>query len=101
MFCMLLRKYCEGGIIEAVEQIGMERIIRLQIRHRDELGDISPKHIIVEIMGRHSNIILIDPAMDNDPRWHPSCNASYQLYRIVMPGSNYVSPPDQDKQNPL
>jgi predicted ribosome quality control (RQC) complex YloA/Tae2 family protein len=61
MFCMLLRKYCEGGIIEGVEQIGLERMIRLHIRHRDELGDISLKTIHIEIMGRHSNIILLDP----------------------------------------
>ena len=46
MFCMLLRKYCESGVIEAVEQIGMERVIRFQIRHRDELGDISPSILL-------------------------------------------------------
>ena len=58
MFCMLLRKYCEGGVIEAIRQIGRERIIHIDIRHRDELGDLSLKRIMIEIMGRHSNIIL-------------------------------------------
>ncbi|MDQ0899984.1 NFACT family protein [Paenibacillus sp. V4I7] len=101
MFCMLLRKYCESGVIEAVEQIGMERVIRLQIRHRDELGDMSTKHIIVEIMGRHSNIILLDPATETILDGIHHVTPAISSYRIVMPGSKYVTPPEQDKQNPL
>lgn len=101
MFCMLLRKYCESGVIEAVEQIGMERVIRLQIRHRDELGDISLKYIIVEIMGRHSNIILLDPATGTILDGIHHVTPAISSYRVVMPGSAYVTPPEQDKQNPL
>lgn len=101
MFCMLLRKYCESGVIEAVEQIGMERVIRLQIRHRDELGDMSTKQIIVEIMGRHSNIILLDPATESILDGIHHVTPAISSYRIVMPGSRYVTPPEQDKQNPL
>ncbi|MDQ0876636.1 putative ribosome quality control (RQC) complex YloA/Tae2 family protein [Paenibacillus sp. V4I3] len=101
MFCMLLRKHCESGVIEAVEQIGMERVIRLQIRHRDELGDMSTKHIIVEIMGRHSNIILLDPATETILDGIHHVTPAISSYRIVMPGSKYVTPPEQDKQNPL
>lgn len=101
MFCMLLRKHCENGVIEAVEQIGMERVIRLQIRHRDELGDMSTKHIIVEIMGRHSNIILLDPATEAILDGIHHVTPAISSYRIVMPGSKYVTPPEQDKQNPL
>ena len=101
MFCMLLRKYCESGVIEAVEQIGMERVIRLQIRHRDELGDMSTKQIIVEIMGRHSNIILLDPATETILDGIHHVTPAISSYRIVMPGSKYVTPPEQDKQNPL
>lgn len=101
MFCMLLRKYCESGVIEAVEQIGMERVIRLQIRHRDELGDISLKYIIVEIMGRHSNIILLDPATGTILDGIHHVTPAISSYRVVMPGSKYVTPPEQDKQNPL
>lgn len=101
MFCMLLRKHCENGVIEAVEQIGMERVIRLQIRHRDELGDMSVKQIIVEIMGRHSNIILLDPATDTILDGIHHVTPAISSYRIVMPGSKYVAPPAQDKQNPL
>lgn len=101
MFCMLLRKHCENGVIEAVEQIGMERVIRLQIRHRDELGDMSTKQIIVEIMGRHSNIILLDPATESILDGIHHVTPAISSYRIVMPGSRYVTPPEQDKQNPL
>ncbi|KRE51828.1 NFACT family protein [Paenibacillus sp. Soil724D2] len=101
MFCMLLRKHCESGVIEAVEQIGMERVIRLQIRHRDELGDMSTKQIIVEIMGRHSNIILLDPATETILDGIHHVTPAISSYRIVMPGSKYVTPPEQDKQNPL
>lgn len=101
MFCMLLRKHCESGVIEVVEQIGMERVIRLQIRHRDELGDMSTKQIIVEIMGRHSNIILLDPATESILDGIHHVTPAISSYRIVMPGSKYVTPPEQDKQNPL
>ncbi|MGA9175502.1 MAG: NFACT family protein, partial [Thermoactinomyces sp.] len=61
MFCMVLRKHAEGGIIESIKQVGMERIIHLDFRTRDELGDVVNQRLVVEIMGRHSNILLIDP----------------------------------------
>lgn len=60
MFCMLLRKHCEGAIIEGIRQEGMERIITIETVKRDELGDEQKKQLIIEIMGRHSNIILVD-----------------------------------------
>jgi predicted ribosome quality control (RQC) complex YloA/Tae2 family protein len=101
MFCMLLRKYCEGGIIEGVEQIDLERMIRLHIRHRDELGDISLKTIHIEIMGRHSNIILLDPhnSLIYDGIHHVT--PAISSHRIVLPGNTFVAPPDQGKHNPL
>lgn len=100
MFCMLMRKHCEGGVIEAVAQVGMERIIHLDIRQRDELGDISAKKIIIELMGRHSNIILTDTAgtiIDGIHHVTPAISS----YRIVMPGFAYTQPPEQNKLNPL
>lgn len=101
MFCMLLRKYCEGGIIESVSQVEMERIIHLDVKSRDELGDISKKRIIVEIMGRHSNIILMDPETNTilDSVLHVT--QSISQYRQVLPGKAYVAPPSQGKRNPL
>jgi len=101
MFCMLLRKYCEGGVIEAVRQIGLERIVEFDIRHRDELGDSSLKTIVVEIMGRHSNVILLDPATGIIHDGIRHVTPAISSYRIVLPGSPYVSPPEQDKIDPL
>lgn len=101
MFCMLLRKYCEGGIIESLQQTGAERILHMDVRHRDELGDLTIRRIIIEVMGRHSNIILVDPAnqliLDGIHHVTPAISA----YRVVMPGSRYVLPPEQDKLDPL
>ena len=101
MFCMLLRKHCEGGIIEEIRQDGLERVVELDVRHRDELGDLSVKRLTLEIMGRHSNLILHDPAtgMIHDGIRHVT--PAISSYRIVMPGTPYVAPPAQGKSNPL
>lgn len=61
MFCMLLRKHLEGGVIKDIQQDQMHRIIHLDVINKDELGDEKERRLIIEIMGRHSNIILIDP----------------------------------------
>lgn len=101
MFCMLLRKHCEGGVIESVRQVGRERIIHIEVKHRDELGDLSNKRIVIEVMGRHSNIILMDPQsgiiLDGIHHVTPAISS----YRIVMPGSSYTAPPEQGKTDPF
>lgn len=101
MFCMLLRKYCEGGVIESIQQVEMERIIHIDVKSRNELGDVTNKRIVIEIMGRHSNIILIDPDTKNilDSVLHVTHGISQ--YRQVLPGRTYVAPPNQNKRNPL
>jgi len=101
MFCMLLRKHCEGGVIEAIVQDGLERVVHLDIRHRDELGDLSLKRLTLEIMGRHSNLILMDPAsgMIHDGIRHVTHAVS--SYRVVLPGAAYMAPPPQHKLDPL
>jgi len=101
IFCMLLRKYCEGGTIEAVEQIGNERIIRLHIKHRDNLGDIGFKIIHVEIMGRHSNIILLDATNELIVDSIHHVTPAISSHRIVLPGSTFIAPPDQHKLDPF
>ncbi|MRG85459.1 Rqc2 family fibronectin-binding protein [Salinibacillus xinjiangensis] len=101
MFCMLLRKYLSGGFIEAIEQIDMERIVRFRIRSKDEIGDETRKSLIVEIMGKHSNILLVDDEkniiLDSIKHVSPAQNR----YRTIMPGQPYVFPPDQEKLNPV
>jgi len=101
MFCMLLRKYCEGGVIEAIRQVGLERIVEIDVRHRDELGDSSFKRIVVEIMGRHSNLILLDPATGTVHDGIRHVTPAISSYRVVLPGTAYVAPPEQDKVDPL
>ncbi|WP_100373262.1 Rqc2 family fibronectin-binding protein [Bacillus sp. FJAT-45037] len=101
MFCMLLRKHLEGGFIESIEQVDMERIIELTIRNRDELGDVQTKKLVIEIMGRHSNIILLDEQSQTilDSIKHVSLAQS--SHRMVLPGQPYKRPPEQDKVNPI
>mgnify|MGYP000454063151 CR=1 FL=1 len=101
MFCMLLRKHCENGIIDRIEQVGTERIIHIHINHRDELGDIRAKVIIIELMGRHSNIILLDPQTQTILDGIHHVTPAISSHRIVLPGSQYVDPPDQQKADPL
>ncbi|AIQ12661.1 Rqc2 family fibronectin-binding protein [Paenibacillus durus] len=101
MFCMLMRKHCEGGVIEAITQVGMERIIHINIRQRDELGDVSAKKIIIELMGRHSNIILTDAVAGTIIDGIHHVTPAISSYRIVMPGFAYTQPPEQNKHNPL
>ncbi|MBY9082298.1 NFACT family protein [Paenibacillus sp. HN-1] len=101
MFCMLMRKHCEGGVIEAVTQVGMERIIYIDIRQRDELGDLSSKKIIIELMGRHSNIILTDSMAGTIIDGIHHVTPAISSYRIVMPGFAYTQPPEQHKRSPL
>jgi predicted ribosome quality control (RQC) complex YloA/Tae2 family protein len=101
MFCMLLRKHLEGGIIEEIKQVDMERIIYIDVRSRDELGDTSMKRLIIEIMGRHSNIILVDPErnMILDSIHHVT--HAINQHRVLLPGRAYVTPPEQDKITPF
>lgn len=101
MFCMLLRKHCEGGVIEAISQVGMERIIHIDVRQRDELGDVSLKRLVIELMGRHSNIILLDPASGAQLDGIHHVTPAISSYRIVMPGFTYTEPPQQHKLDPL
>lgn len=101
MFCMLLRKHLEGGFIEKIEQIELERIVQFTIRSRNEIGDESLKTLIIEIMGRHSNIILVDSKTNIilDSLKHVSL--AVNRHRTVYSGAGYVAPPTQQKINPL
>ncbi|WP_174818608.1 Rqc2 family fibronectin-binding protein, partial [Paenibacillus kobensis] len=101
MFCMLMRKYCEGAVIEAVTQPGRERVIHIDVRQRDELGDLSYKRIVVELMGRHSNIILLDPSSGTIHDGIHHVTPALSSYRIVMPGAPYTTPPEQHKADPV
>lgn len=100
MFCMLLRKHISGGKILSISQEGFERIIKIAIESYDEMGYLSQKFLIVEIMGKHSNIILTDVnGKILDSIIHVDISVS--SVRQVLPGLMYEMPPSQGKENPL
>jgi len=101
MFCMLLRKHLEGYIIEDIHQVGLDRMIVFEVKGRNEIGDLSYKQLIVEIMGRHSNIVLVDKGrnMILDSIKHVSF--AMNTHRAIQPGQEYIMPPAQDKKNPF
>ena len=99
-FCMLLRKHINNGRITAITQPKLERIIRFEVEHLDELGDLCKKYLIIEIMGKHSNIIFCTE--DNkiiDSIKHVSAQMS--SVREVLPGREYFIPDTMEKSDPL
>jgi len=101
LFCMVLRKHLEGGRILSFEQPGLERVLIIKIDSRDELGRPSEKHLICEIMGKHSNIILVEPATNMIIDGVKRFSHAVSRYREVLPGRPYLPPPSQEKLNPL
>ena len=99
-FCMLLRKHIQNGRILSVTQPGLERIVNFEIEHLDEMGDLCRKKLIIELMGKHSNIIFCqENGTIIDSIKHISGMVS--SVREVLPGKEYFIPHTQDKQEPL
>ena len=99
-FCMLLRKHVGNGRITGISQPKLERIIILDIEHLDELGDLCKKQLVIEIMGKHSNIIFCDDqGRIIDSIKHVSAQMS--SVREVLPGREYFIPDTMAKHNPL
>lgn len=100
MFLRVLRKHLDGGIIQSIKQIGNDRLIEIDIHSRDEIGDLRKRTLILEIMGRHSNIILVDSErkiIDGFKHHTPNTNTA----RTIMPGFKYELPPTAKKVNPF
>ena len=98
-FCMLLRKHINNGRIISITQPGLERIVDFEIQHLDELGDIKTKHLIIELMGKHSNIIFVNEGTILDSIKH--VNSIMSSVRQVLPGKEYFIPHTSEKLNPL
>lgn len=100
LFAMVLRKHIEGGRIIEVSQMGLDRVADITIEARNEIGDIEEKHVIIEIMGKHSNIILCD-----QNRVILAAAKQYgsavSRYRQVLPHEPYILPPPSHKLNPF
>jgi len=101
MFCMLFRKYIQSGNIVNISQVGFERIIKISIDSLDELKEKTTKDIYIEIMGRHSNIILTHNADNKIIDSAKRIPTSVSRARQILPGLTYKLPPSQDKLNPL
>ena len=97
--CMLLRKQLTGARVEAVRQIGGDRIIHVLLDAVNELGDHVPRRLVLEIMGRHSNLLLLD---ENDRILEATRHVSPEMSRVrqIQPGMTYVPPPPQDRLAP-
>ncbi|NLP34021.1 MAG: fibronectin/fibrinogen-binding protein [Clostridiales bacterium] len=99
-FCMLLRKHLTSARIIDITQPGLERIINFKLEHLDELGDLRSKHLIIELMGKHSNIIFCDEnykIIDSIKR----VNQFISSIREVLPGRDYFIPETMKKHDPL
>lgn len=99
-FCMLLRKHLQNGRITDITQPGLERIIHIEVEHLDEMGDLRHKTLVMELMGKHSNIIFLnDDATIIDSIKHVS--AAMSSVREVLPGKPYFVAGTQEKQDLL
>ncbi|MBQ9612361.1 MAG: NFACT family protein [Lachnospiraceae bacterium] len=98
-FCMLLRKHLQNGRVISVTQPGLERIIRIEIEHYNEMGDLCTHTLVIELMGKHSNIILLDHETVVDSIKRVSSMVS--SVREVLPGRTYFGPDTQNKLDPL
>ena len=101
MFCMLLRKHLQGGKIISIQQPSLERILVIGIQNLDELGVMTTKELVIEMMGKHSNIILIEEESKKIIDSIKRIPASVSSVRQVLPGLKYKFPPSQNKVNPL
>lgn len=101
LFCMTLRKYIDGAFIEKIEQQGNDRVICLSLTRRDEIGDQKYYQLILEIMGRHSNLLLVEKETNKIIDCLKHVGIHQNSYRTLLPGAIYLSVPHQDKKNPF
>ena len=99
-FTMTMRKYLDGAILEEIDQVGNDRIIRLTFNTRDELGDSQRLVLVSEIMARHSNISLVNEKTGKIMDTIKHVGSDQNRVRLLLPGATFVMPPKQDKANP-
>jgi len=100
-FCMVLRKHIEGGYVQKVTQLGLDRVLILEIETRNEIGSFSQENLVCEIMGKYSNIILVKRETGQIIDAIKRYSHAVSRHREVLPGRPYVLPPAQDKLNSL
>lgn len=100
-FIMVMRKYLQGAVIEDIRQDENDRILEISVSNKNEIGDDVAVTLIVEIMGKHSNIILMDKATGKIIEAIKHVGFSQNSYRTILPGSTYVAPPKTGAANPF
>lgn len=100
-FTMIMRKYLQGALIENIEQIENDRILEMSISNKNEIGDQIKVTMIIEIMGKHSNIILLDKNEGKIIESIKHIGFTQNSYRTILPGSRYLAPPKIQSQNPF
>lgn len=100
-FVMMLRKHLEGAILEDIHQVENDRVVHFTFSKRDELGDLQNIVLIVELMGRHSTIVLLNKQTGKILDAIKHIGHSQNTYRSILPGSEYIEPPKQEQLNPF
>lgn len=100
LFTMVLRKYVQGGKLVRIEQPQGDRILNLTFEATDEMGFYSNYILICEMMGRHSNIVLVRERDQKIMECIKHVGADVNSYRLLLPGASYQLPPPQDKLDP-
>ena len=100
-FIMVLRKYLQGAVIESIEQIENDRIVEITVSNKNEIGDDIQATLIIEIMGKHSNILLVDKSSNKVLEVIKHIGFSQNSYRTLLPGATYIAPPSTDALNPF
>lgn len=100
-FIMVLRKYLQGAMIESIEQVENDRIVEITVSNKNEIGDHIQATLIIEIMGKHSNILLVDKSSHKILEVIKHVGFSQNSYRTLLPGSTYIAPPSTESFNPF
>ncbi|KJQ61882.1 Rqc2 family fibronectin-binding protein FbpA [Streptococcus cristatus] len=100
-FIMVMRKYLQGAVIEAIQQVENDRILEISVSNKNEIGDSVAVTLVIEIMGKHSNIILLDKASGKIIEAIKHVGFSQNSYRTILPGSTHVAPPQTGSLNPF
>ena len=100
-FIMVMRKYLQGAVIEAIQQVENDRILEISVSNKNEIGDSVAVTLVIEIMGKHSNIILLDKSSGKIIEAIKHVGFSQNSYRTILPGSTYVTPPQTSSLNPF
>ena len=100
-FIMVLRKYLQGALIESIEQVENDRIVEITVSNKNEIGDHIQATLIIEIMGKHSNILLVDKSSHKILEVIKHVGFSQNSYRTLLPGSTYITPPSTESLNPF